>query len=60
MDDLDIQITRLANRGAHAAQENARKNGVPVVYSINGQLIYQMPDGTITSKLKIAKKIKKD
>ena len=26
------------------------KNGIPNVYTINGQMIYQMPDGSIKNK----------
>ncbi len=35
---LSAKITRLANRGAHRAQEAARRAGVPVVYAYGGKL----------------------
>ena len=36
--ELFAKITRLANRGAHRAQEAARRAGVPVVYAYGGRL----------------------
>ena len=36
--ELSVKITRLANRGAHRAQEAARRAGVPVVYAYGGRL----------------------
>ena len=36
--ELSAKITRLANRGAHRAQEAARRAGVPVVYAFGGRL----------------------
>lgn len=36
--ELSSRITRLANRGAHLAQERARRAGVPVVYAYGGKL----------------------
>ncbi len=36
--ELSAKITRLANRGAHRAQEAARRAGVPVVYAYGGKL----------------------
>ena len=36
--ELSARITRLANRGAHLAQERARRAGVPVVYAYGGKL----------------------
>jgi len=36
--ELFAKITRLANRGAHRANEAARRAGVPVVYAYGGKL----------------------
>ncbi len=36
--ELSAKILRLANRGTRKAQEKARRAGVPVYYSINGQI----------------------
>ena len=54
--ELTARITRLANRGARKSQEKARKAGVANPYLLNGKLIFQLPDGTITDKYKYPKK----
>lgn len=36
--ELSAKLLRLANRGAHKAQERARRAGVPVVYAYGGRL----------------------
>lgn len=36
--ELSAKLLRLANRGAHRAQETARRAGVPVVYAYGGRL----------------------
>jgi len=47
---LSTNITRIGNRAvAKAIQENKEK-GIPNVYSLNGTLVYEMPDGTITTE----------
>lgn len=44
------KITYLGNLAVREAQEKNRKNGVPNVYSLNGKIVWQMPDGIITEK----------
>ena len=47
---LSTNITRIGNRAvAKAIQENKEK-GIPNVYSLNGTLVYEMPDGTKTTE----------
>ncbi|MFQ6760156.1 MAG: hypothetical protein ACLRFM_02010 [Alphaproteobacteria bacterium] len=36
--ELSVKLLRLANRGAHRANEAARRAGVPVVYAYGGKL----------------------
>lgn len=50
LNKLSDKITYLGNLAVHEAQEENRKNGVPNVYSLNGKIVWQMPDGTITEK----------
>ncbi len=50
MNEIIAKITRLANIGVKKAQEENRKKGIPNVYVINGKIVYQLPDGTITEK----------
>ena len=33
----------------HMAQEENRRLGIPNVYVLNGKLVWQLPDGTMTS-----------
>jgi hypothetical protein len=42
------QYIRLGNRAAHEAQEENRRRGIPNVYSINGVLYWELPDGTLS------------
>lgn len=44
------KITYLGNRAVSEAQKENKKHGVPNVYSLNGKIIWQMPDGSITEK----------
>ena len=44
---LSAEINRIGNRAVHKAQEENRRLGIPNVYSINGTIFFQMPDGSI-------------
>jgi hypothetical protein len=48
--ELSDKITRLANRGARKAIEQAHRAGLAVPFSIGGKIVYQLPDGSITDK----------
>ena len=50
MPELVEKMTRIANTAVHRAQEENRRLGIPNVYCINGKIIWQMPDGSITDK----------
>ena len=41
-------IDRIGNRGVQEAQEHNRRLGIPNVYSINGILYWELPDGTLS------------
>ena len=43
-----IEFERIGNRAVRKAQERNRRLGVPNVYSINGTIYYERPDGTLT------------
>lgn len=45
-----IEFERIGNRAVRKAQERNRRLGVPNVYSINGILYYERPDGTLTTE----------
>jgi len=43
-----LEIQRIGNRAVHEAQEDNRRKGIPNVYSRNGKLYYELPDGELT------------
>jgi hypothetical protein len=45
-----LKITRIGNRAIKKTREENKRLGLPNVYSKNGKVIYEMPDGTITTK----------
>ncbi len=54
-EDLEIyrralELQRIGNRAVRKAQEESRRLGVPNVYSKNGTLYYELPNGEITTK----------
>lgn len=46
-----MEITRIVTEAVLSAQEENRRKGVPNVYVLNGQLVWQLPDGTVMSHL---------
>ena len=50
MNNLAVYITKIGSRAVRKAQDENTKKGIPNVYSINGKIVYQMPDGRITEK----------
>lgn len=45
-----IEIKRIGNQAVKEAQKRNRKLGIPNVYSRNGKLYYELPNGDITDK----------
>jgi hypothetical protein len=52
-------IQAIGNNAVREAQKRSLENGVPNVYSKNGILYYQLPDGTITMEDPFSKGILK-
>ena len=50
MPDIVEKLTRLGNTAVRLAQEENRRKGIPNVYCINGKIVWQLPDGSITDK----------
>ncbi len=48
IDDKSIQT--IGNDAVQKAQRQSLANGVPNIYSKNGTIYFQLPDGTITMK----------
>lgn len=54
MTQLSEKLLKLGNRAIKKAQENNRKNGIPNVYCINGKIIFELPNGEITTKYRFS------
>ena len=50
MTDLSKDLLKIGNRAVKKAQENNRKNGIPNVYFINGKIIFELPNGELTTQ----------
>lgn len=50
MSKISEKLLKLGNRAIKKAQENNRKNGIPNVYSLNGKIIFELPNGEITTQ----------
>ncbi len=50
MTKLSKELLKLGNRAVKKAQENNRKNGIPNVYCINGKIIFELPNGELTTQ----------
>jgi len=47
-EDMSATIQQIGNDAVRAVQRKNLENGIPNVYSKNGVLYFQLPDGTIT------------
>lgn len=50
MSELASEILKIASKAVKEAQRKSLENGVANVYSKNGQIYFQLPDGTITQE----------
>lgn len=50
MSKMTEKLLKIGNRAIKKAQENNRKKGIPNVYSINGKIVFQLPNGDITTQ----------
>jgi hypothetical protein len=50
MTDLSLKILRLGNKAVKKAQENNRKKGIPNVYCINGKIVFELPNGELSTQ----------
>ena len=44
------ELLRIGNRAVKKAQEENRKRGIPNVYSYNGHIYYELPNGELTKE----------
>jgi len=45
-----LEFERIGNRAVRQAREENHRLGLPNIYSRNGKIIYEMPDGEIIVK----------
>jgi len=50
----------LANEGIRKAREAAQKAGLPIAYSINRKIFWQLPDGRVTDDKEYIDKLYKE
>ena len=50
MSKLSEKLLKLGNRAIKKAQENNRKKRIPNVYCINGKIIFELPNGELTTQ----------
>ena len=48
MSDIAKEILKVASKAVKEAQKRSLENGIANVYSKNGRIYFQLPDGTIT------------
>jgi hypothetical protein len=49
MSEIGAKLFQIVSKAVHMAQEENRRLGIPNVYVINGTIVWQLPDGTVTS-----------
>jgi len=50
MSDFENLVLKIAAKATKTAQQDNLKKGIANVYSKNGQIYFQLPDGTITQE----------
>ena len=50
MSEIAKEILKIASKAVKEAQKKSLANGIANVYSKNGNIYFQLPDGTITQE----------
>ena len=50
MSEIAKEILKIASKAVKEAQKRSLENGIENVYSKNGTIYFQLPDGTITQE----------
>ncbi len=50
MSEIAKEILKIASKAVKEAQKRSLENGIANVYSKNGTIYFQLPDGTITQE----------
>lgn len=53
-----LMYLAMGNRGVQLALQESKRKGIPTVFGFQDKVLYQMPDGTITTKSPFKKKKK--
>ncbi len=48
LEEWHEEVSQIAKRAFAKAQEESRQLGVPNVYCIDGQIMYELPDGSLS------------
>ncbi|MCL2062996.1 MAG: hypothetical protein FWG98_01295 [Candidatus Cloacimonetes bacterium] len=51
------KIQKIGNEAVRKAKEEAQKAGLPIAYSLNGRLVFQLTDGSVTDDVEKVDKI---
>ena len=49
MNEWDAKLLAIVNRAVRKAQDENRRKGIANVYVLNGNIVWQLPDGSITT-----------
>ena len=49
MPDIVEKMTQIGSTAVKAAQEENRRGGIANVYVLNGRIVWQLPNGSVTS-----------
>ena len=44
-----FEIESIGNKAIREVQRENKENGIPLVYSVDGKIYYELADGTVTS-----------
>lgn len=47
---LGFEIEKIGNEAIAEAKKENKELGIPLVFSRNGEIFYELPDGTVTKK----------
>ncbi len=55
IDDLEVfqlgfEIEKIGNEAIESVKRENKKMGIPLVFSRNGEIFYELPDGRVTKK----------
>ncbi len=55
IDDLEVfqlgfEIEKIGNEAIETVKVENKKMGIPLVFSRNGEIFYELPDGSVTNK----------